>query len=748
MNCYLHNLRRRLLKVSIQVTVGVAITLGAGSADAFLLLNSSPGGRLTMNLAMQALIGDQPVRIAMAQWNQVGIGQGHDHDFFVGQTAGTSGSCGGNQINEITSSDSNCGLAFGSSTLAVTTYWSSAGKVIEADIVFNNARSWSSYSGPLIYNGSGMVINDINRVALHELGHAAGLDHPDEGGQSVVSVMNSYIGDIDALQADDIAGAHAIAWQAVAVTNSPVCTLTTSPAAIDAGGISTLVASCTPAATSYTWANTGFGNTTSAGVVSPAVSTTYSVTGTNAAGAGNATSVTVSVSAVASLPDLEITRLTGPGVGRAGGQVTLMAEIRNTGGGTTSAFRVGYYLSRDTTVSSSDLLVGTCSVASGLFAGQTSLCTGSASIPANMVAATYFLRAVIDDTIAVNESDEANNVTAATPDVFIIFAAERPVCALSASLSAIGPGGTSMLSASCSPAATSYTWTNTGFGANVMSGMVSPAVTTTFSVVGNNAAGAGNIVSVSVSVAGAATADNYADLWWAGSAENGWGLSIQQHGNNLFSALYVYDSAGKPSWYVMPAGIWDQAFTTYSGAVYQPTSAPLNTYTPANFVPGTVVGNVTITFTSTSAAILRYVINGVSGEKAIQRQVFGHGVAPLQVGDMWWGGMEQDGWGISITQQTGILFSAWYTYGLDGRSTWYAMPNGTWSGTTYSGPFYSTTGSAWLGAAYESNALTITEAGTMSLNFATDGSAMMTYSFTSGPFAGTTQSRPIARQAF
>ncbi len=747
MNCYLNNLRRWLLKASLLVAAGVAITLGAGSADAFLLLNSSPGGRLSMNLAMQALIGDQPVRIAMAQWNQMGIGQGHDHDFFAGQTAGTSGSCGGNQINEVTSSDSNCGLAFGNSTLAVTTYWSSAGKVIEADIVFNNARSWSSYSGPLIYNGSGMVINDINRVALHELGHAAGLDHPDEGGQTIVSVMNSYIGDIDALQADDIAGAHAIAWQAAAVTNSPVCTLTTSPAAIDAGGISTLVASCTPAATSYIWANTGFGNTTSAGVVSPSVSTTYSVTGTNAAGAGNATSVTVSVAAAASLPDLEITRLTGPGVGRTGGQVTLMAEIRNSGGGTTSPFRVGYYLSRETTVSSGDLLVGTCSVASGLFAGQTSLCTTSSNIPASLAAATYFLRAVIDDTFAVNESDEANNVTAATPDVFIIFAAERPVCALNASPGTIGRGGTTTLSALCSPAATSYTWTNTGFGANVTSGAVSPAVTTTYSVIGNNAAGSGSIVSVSVSVTATAAA-NYADLWWAGSAENGWGLSIQQHGNNLFSALYVYDSAGKPVWYVMPASTWDQAFTTYSATVYQPTSAPLGAYTPASFVPGAAVGNVTITFTGASAAILRYVINGVSGEKAIQRQVFGHGVAPLQVGDMWWGGMEQNGWGISITQQAGILFGAWYTYGPDGRATWYAMPNGSWSGTTYSGAFYSTTGSPWLGAMYDGNAQAVTEAGTMSLNFAADGSAMMTYSFTSGPFAGITQNRPIARQAF
>ena len=34
-----------------------------------------------------------------------------------------------------------------------------------------------------------------------------GLDHPDENGQRVTALMNSIIGNLDALTADDIAGA-------------------------------------------------------------------------------------------------------------------------------------------------------------------------------------------------------------------------------------------------------------------------------------------------------------------------------------------------------------------------------------------------------------------------------------------------------------------------------------------------------------------------------------------------------------
>jgi hypothetical protein len=34
---------------------------------------------------------------------------------------------------------------------------------------------------------------DIQRVALHELGHVFGLDRPDEAGQQVDAIMDSFI---------------------------------------------------------------------------------------------------------------------------------------------------------------------------------------------------------------------------------------------------------------------------------------------------------------------------------------------------------------------------------------------------------------------------------------------------------------------------------------------------------------------------------------------------------------------------
>src|SRR5260221_12352857 len=67
---------------------------------------------------------------------------------------------------------------------------------------------------------------------------------------------------------------------------------------------------------------------------------------------------------------------------------------------------------------------------------------------------------------------------------------------------------------------------------------------------------------------------NYQDLWWAGSQENGWGLSISQQGSTLFTVMYIYDAAGKPRSVVMAGGTWNAANNTYTGSVSTPNRPP------------------------------------------------------------------------------------------------------------------------------------------------------------------------------
>jgi hypothetical protein len=97
------------------------------------------------------------------------------------------------------------GEKFGTGVLAVTLFSFRDSVMEESDTVFNSGFLWDSYRGP--FNPS---LLDFHRVALHEFGHALGLDHPDDHGQHLDAIMNSHISNLDTLQADDIAGAHAL----------------------------------------------------------------------------------------------------------------------------------------------------------------------------------------------------------------------------------------------------------------------------------------------------------------------------------------------------------------------------------------------------------------------------------------------------------------------------------------------------------------------------------------------------------
>ena len=239
---------------------------------------------------------------------------------------------------------------------------------------------------------------------------------------------------------------------------------------------------------------------------------------------------------------------------------------------------------------------------------------------------------------------------------------------------------------------------------------------------------------------------NYQDLWWAGTQENGWGMSITQHGATIFAALYVYDPQGRPQWVVMPGGAWNAEFTAFSGDLYIPTGSHFGSYDTSRFVVGPSVGRATIAFTDANTATLSYTINGQSGTKSITRQPFGpqDSTPVASYADLWWGGASQNGWGVAISQQYRTLFAVWYTYDTAGRPVWYVIPGGTWTtATTYAGTAYRVTSSPWLGVPYNAAAFSPQAVGTVSFTFTDLHNAVMTYTVD-----GITQTRNIARQPF
>ena len=238
---------------------------------------------------------------------------------------------------------------------------------------------------------------------------------------------------------------------------------------------------------------------------------------------------------------------------------------------------------------------------------------------------------------------------------------------------------------------------------------------------------------------------DYTDMWWAGSAENGWGFSVAQHGPIQFNVIFAYDNLGKPLWYVMPGGSFNAAGTVFTGALYLSTSSPFSAYNAAQFAIGASVGTATITYTGNSAATLAYTISGVSGTKSIQRQIFAPATTGpnLLVNDIWWATFAENGWGMNIAQQGRVLFPVWYTYGADGKASFFTGQGGSWNGTVWSASVFTHASSAWLGVPYSPALFTSTKVGTMSLDFSDANNAIFTYTVN-----GVTQSKRIERMQY
>jgi len=215
--------------------------------------------------------------------------------------------------------------------------------------------------------------------------------------------------------------------------------------------------------------------------------------------------------------------------------------------------------------------------------------------------------------------------------------------------------------------------------------------------------------------------------YWFNPAEGGRGFNIEQRGNNLFMATFLYGANGGATWFGVGPGAINGA--TYTGILTSFSGGQTLTGAFQQAAATGSGGAFSITFTSATQATITW----PGGTLPIQRYDFGPGgssaTQPAGTPEAgWWYAPTEGGRGYAIEIQGGSMFLAGYMYDAQGNPIWYASgPTPMSSLTTYQGVWQQFGNGQTLTGAYQPPTVVNANVGNVSVQFTTTTTGILTF---------------------
>lgn len=178
----------------------------------------------------------------------------------------------------------------------------------------------------------------------------------------------------------------------------------------------------------------------------------------------------------------------------------------------------------------------------------------------------------------------------------------------------------------------------------------------------------------------AVSARNHSGFYSA-PANPGYALNLTHQDDTIAIAWYTYAENRRPVWFTAAATL--QADGSYRGEYSLSTGLPFQQINgAAASVSTSPRGSLTLRFRENALLDLDFLPSGTASaqHRVLEPLVFGANPPQCRftnaarsnasnVSDLWWNPSES-GWGLSLAEQAGSIFMAWYTYASDGQPQW------------------------------------------------------------------------------